>query len=312
MATWRLSLSHPFQLENEHTTGIFYGILAAFFFGAMIFSVQFGATQLPNTELLFFRSLIGLALILPHTLRVLPDLLKPKALPLWVRGLISGFSVRVLFFNSATIGSANTTLIFDAFIVFLVILSALVYKERIRGSEWACIALVLSGSLLLCLPQQASAMGNTVTAAVPMWQLGLGLLGAFAAASSFLMIRGLSRVYSNQTVLVVYALVLLVASLLPPQQGAWQWPDPSVWGSLAVIGGASALNQLYLTECYARCKASVAGLLSLTGVLWALFFEAVILRSMPSPMEWLAIAAMLFGLILLKTNRAKPGEAKTA
>ena len=297
MPTLRLSLQQPFELSSPFKTGLAYGLISAFCFGLMTLFIQSGAAYLPNTQLLFCRALLSFSVILPSCWRELPQLIKPSAYLLWCRALFAGVSVRVLFFNCSTIGAGNATLLLDSAMVFMVLMAWLFLKERIRSIEWACIALVLGGSVLLSLP--------SVGQPIALWQVGLGLGGAFSAAISFLMLKQVSGQYSPGVILLVYTVVLMVASLLPPQPGPWLLPEGTTALLVMGVGLASLLNQLYLTKSYSLCKASIAGMIALTGVLWATLFEALAFNQWPTGPEWLAVAIMLGGVGLLKWVRAE-------
>lgn len=302
-----MQLQRPFTLSTELRTGVLYGILSAVFFGVMAFCVRLGANYaMPSTELLFARTLFALAYALPATWHELPYLFSKRSVGiLWGRAVAASISVRILFYNIGQIGSANATLILLASSVFTVLLAWLFYKERVHWLEWLCMALVLAGSVLLSWPQQASTMPT-----VPLFNLCLGLFGAVMAAISFLSLKQASKAASQAGILLVYAIVLLFASLLPPQPQAWVWPSGTVLLLLLGVGFSSMLNQLYLTTSYSLCKTSVASMLGLSGVLWAALLEAIFLKHYPSVLQGLAMGVMLGGLLLLKSVKSREVEAK--
>lgn len=298
MAFLRLSLQQPVALASPFQTGLLYGMLSAFCFGLMALFVQVGGAVYSPTQLLFYRALFSFLLITPVCWRELSEVMNPQAWRLWFRACFAGVSVRVLFFNCSTIGASNATLLLDSAIVFMVLIAWLLLKERIRPLEWICIFLVLGASILLSLPAPGT------NDPIAMWQIALGLGGALCAAISFLTLKKVSHQYSQASILWVYALVLMLASCLPPQPTAWAEPTFASLPIILGVGLSSVLNQLYLTQSYKLCKASIAGMISLTGVLWATLFEAVAFQQWPSPLEWLALTLMLGGVGLLKWGRA--------
>ena len=286
---------------SSYHIGLGAGLLSALFFGGMSFLVHLGSSDFPSQELLFIRALVGLSLLLPTHYNRLPDLLSKPYLGLWSRALFAAISVSILFYNLGHIGAANATLLVDMSVLFVVLISTLILKERLRQLEWLCIALIFIGNILLNLG------GSTI----PTANLVLGLFGACMAGCSYILLRQVSQKHKGSDILFVYILTIIGVCLVMPGP-AWQIPSTlQAGGVLLGIGLCSTLNQLLLTYSFARIQASLAGILALSAILWAGLFDYIWLGISFTSLQWLAYSVILSAILLLKWNAFQAGKQLT-
>jgi drug/metabolite transporter (DMT)-like permease len=217
--------------------GLFAGLLAAFFLGLMGFLVHLGGHTYPSQQLLFFRALIGLALLLPSHWSRIHLFFTPSYAELWVRALTGTASVMILFYNLSHIGAASATLLLDMSVLYLVLLSWAFSGEKLQGLQWLCLGFILAGNVLLNMG------GNPI----PSFNLMLGLFGAFLAAVSFWSLRKLSQKYTPSEILLTYVLAILILTLIFPGDN-WVLPSKETAWLLFAVGLASTCNQLLVTQ----------------------------------------------------------------
>jgi drug/metabolite transporter (DMT)-like permease len=283
--------------------GLLWGTVAAVLFGLMASMVHAGSRGLPNAQLLSIRGLMSVALVLPLVWQRIPKYLSPKAAALWLRVLYSCFSIRIFFQNLEQIGSANASLLVNASLIFTLLLELWLYRLKPTYKEIVAVILVLLACFGLSFFKASSV--TTGSLSVPLWNLGIGLVGAFFTALAYLTVKDLRKTWRNEDILFCYALGQMLAGCLPPQSGAWQWPDGTEWWVLGVMGASSALNQLCLASSYLYLKASLASMLMLLGVVAAALFDWALLDVAPNWVQGACALLMLAGLALALSPKTR-------
>ena len=232
--------------SKSYVSGIRLMIQASFFFSLMALCVKAVSRSLPSNEIVFFRSLLGLLMILP--------LMKAKKVSFWgrhrgklfLRG-IAGYLALALFFH--TIGRlplGTAVLLNYTSPLFTVLLSYLLLKEKMNMKLIALIALTFTGVYLL------------VNGSLPHWDTAIltGLLSAFFAAAAYVTIRAIRHRESPLTVIFYFTGVSTVcsAALAVPH---FRWPGAVDWLYLLGIGFFAFWAQIWMTIALRRAPASL-------------------------------------------------------
>jgi transporter family protein len=138
------------------------------------------------------------------------------------------------------------------------------------------------------------------------WLVWALLSAVFAAATAILAKIGLEGIDSDYATLVRTAVILVVLGALVYGTGKWQSPL-SVPGHALLFLGLSGLATGASWVCYFRAlkvgeASRVAPIDKLSVVLVALF-AVLILGERPSLRDWLGIASVGFGVLLLSLRR---------
>ncbi len=191
-------------------------------------------------------------------------------------GLLLG-SHWLTFFHAVKLsGVAVATLGFASFPAFTVLLEGLLFRERIRGTEWLTLLLVSAG-LLLVTPQFELASAQTTGL---LWAVLSGLLFALLSVANRASVKGIhpfqAALWQNLT--IALCLLPLAWHLLPAVRPLdWLW-----LGLLGVFCTAIAhsLFVASLSVLKARSAALVFALEPVYGiaVAWWLFDEQPTLR----------------------------------
>lgn len=205
------------------------------------------------------------------------------------------------FFHAVKLaGVAIGTLGFASFPAFTVLLEAVVFRERIRATEWALVALVTGGLLLVTPPAQA---GST---------LGTGLAWAVFSGFLFSVYSLMSRVSAGklnpaQTAMwqnMAIALVLLpVVWTQLPQVRAMDWFWMAMLGVFCT-GVAHSIFVASLSVLKARTASMFFALEPVYGIAiaWVLFHER------PTPLM-LVGGLLIIAAIALTSLRKAPEPA---
>jgi len=261
--------------------------------------------SLSALEIVFFRNLIGVIIVLAmlrHTPPVLPGG-KPHLLLL--RGFF-GFSAMILFFYTITaipLGEAIT--LNKTSPLFVSVLAFFLLKERLGRYAVAALLIGFTGVLFISKPA-GMLMG---------YEHFLGLLGGFFAACAYATIKTIRNVYDTRVIVLSFMGVgtlvpLLLFSLAPivtPPEAvaflfpAFVWPAASnVWGLIGFMALISTLSQWLLTKAYSFSKAGIIGAVSYTNIPFAVGFGILLGDAFPDLYVWLGIAMIVMAGLLVK------------
>jgi len=134
------------------------------------------------------------------------------------------------------------------------------------------------------------------------WQFWAVLSAVFAALTAIFAKVGVSDVSSDYATLVRTAVILIVAALVVRLTGAWQPPSTvplRTWTFLVLSGLATGASWL----CYFRAlklgEASRVAPIDKLSVVLVAVFAALFLGERPSAVNWLGIALIAAGAVLV-------------
>lgn len=134
------------------------------------------------------------------------------------------------------------------------------------------------------------------------WQFWAVLSAVFAALTAIFAKVGVAEVSSDYATLVRTAVILLVAALVVRLTGAWQPPSTvplRTWTFLVLSGLATGASWL----CYFRAlqlgEASRVAPIDKLSVVLVAVFAALFLGERPSALNWLGVALIAAGAVLV-------------
>ncbi len=234
-------------------------IAAGLFFAGVGVSVRILSQSLPNEMVVFFRSALGLAALLPllwH--RGLPSLKTRHAGGHLLRGLAGLAAMYCYFYAIAQLPLAEATLLNYSTPLFVPFIAALWVGEGVPRKLWIAILAGFAGVVLILKP------GHELFTPAALIGLASGVLAAFAMVG----VRKLSRTESTFRIVFYFSLVCTVVSAVPL---AWRWqtPAPELWALLITMGVIASVGQLLLTRAYAHAPAAQVGPFSYSTIVYA-------------------------------------------
>lgn len=268
------------------TLGSLWMLVAAFFFACMGALVKIASQTFSSNEVVFYRSLCGLLVILAMTRFGYG---KPLITPLWRKQMLrslAGFASLALFFYAiAELPLAAAVTLNYTSPLFLAVL-ALFYLRK--DAKPMLLAAILAGFVGVALLLQPSFSGDDWLAAV------LGLISGMLAGLVYLQVTQLGRMGEPDWRTVFYFSLTCTAL-----SGAWMllhdfralaWEDTPL---LLALGACATLAQLAMTRAYRKGNPLVASSLSYTTVVIASLLGIVFLGEQLSLMSWLGIALIV-------------------
>lgn len=267
------------------TYGSLWMLVAAFFFACMGVLVKIGAQKLSSTELVFYRSLFGLAAVFLLARGKQATL----ATPHWRRQLwrsLTGFVSLVFFFYAiANLPLATAITLNYTSPLFLAVLTLFFLRQHSRPVLHFTIAIGFVGVALLLQPSLNESQ----------WLAGVvGLLSGLLAGVVYLQIVELGRLGEPAWRTVFYfTLTCTVGSglwMLVHEFHALTLADLAL---LFAMGACATLAQLAMTRAYGEGNPLVSGSLAYATVVLASLFGIVLWHETLSPLSWLGIVLII-------------------
>ncbi|MEJ2499688.1 MAG: DMT family transporter [Campylobacterales bacterium] len=293
------------QLLSKTDRGVLFMLLSALISAMNGAVAKLLGDELSALEIVFFRNLIGVIIILVMLRHTPPALPGGKLHLLLLRGLF-GFSAMILFFYTITViplGEAIT--LNKTSPLFVSILAFFLMKEHLNRYAVAALVIGFTGVLFISKP----------TGILMGYEHFLGLLGGFFAACAYATIKTIRDLYDTRVIVLSVMGVgtlapLLLFSLAPfvtaPEAAAFLFPEfvwPAsfkLWALIGFMALISTLSQWLLTKAYSLSKAGIIGAVSYTNIPFAVGFGIALGDAFPDIYVWLGIIMIIAAGLLVK------------
>ena len=259
-------------------------LLATLFFAGMHGSVRYVAsTGMHPFEISFFRNLFGLLVVLPWFIRFGWAPLRTNRLRL--HGLRAGLNAAsmIAFFYALSIAPLTqvTALTFTAPII-ATLLAIFLLREQVGLRRWSAIALGFAGTVVVLRPGiESVGLGATLT-----------ICAAVGWAFVLLIIKSLGRTESSVTI-TTYMSLLMSPIALVPALFVWQWPTPSQWLWLVLIGVMGNAGQLLMVWSLKEAETNVVMPFDFFKLVWVSVIAYFAFAEVPDVFTWLG-GGMIF------------------
>ncbi len=287
-------------------------VLAAFLFASMGLCVKIASAWFSAAELVFYRGLIGMALLaLLARSQGVGLATRYPGMHAW-RSLVGVISLGAWFYAIAFLPLATGTTLnymssvwIAAFVMGGALLSWRPSSNSPRPPLQVPLVLTVlvgfAGVLLMLRPSVGEGQGFAGT---------VGLLSGFCAALAYMQVSALSRLGEPEARTVFYfALGSAVAGgAATLAVGASPWPGwPALW--LLPLGLLAAGGQLCMTLAYSRALTPRATLfvanLQYTGIIFASLYGVLVFDDALSPLAWGGMALIAASGITASVLRAR-------
>ncbi|MFL1461253.1 DMT family transporter [Roseococcus sp. DSY-14] len=293
-------------LRHDIRRGALCMLAATALFSVMNVFVKLAGADLHFLQVMFFRSLLAVPVVLLLVLRGKDrPSLRTRRLPQHALRALTGTTAMACSFYSLTLlPLAEQAALTYATPLFVTLLAIPFLGERVGGARFAAVGLGFAGILVIALGK--GAFGGAVDAAAA-WGMAVAVSHGVFSAATTLLVRSLSSTERSGTI-VLWQSLLMTAFTGAALPLVWVTPSAGGWLWLLVIGLVGGVAQVLLTEAYASAQVSALGAFSYSGILWSVAFGLVVFGDRPS--AWtLAGAALIVGaglLIMRHEMRRKP------
>ena len=211
-------------------------------------------------QIVFFRNVFGLLLLLPWLARNGVTVLRTQCLSLhFTRALIGVVAMLCFFYSWAHLPLAQAALLKQTSPFFIPIVAFFWVKEDVSWHTGAAIALGFIGVMLVLNPWQGDFFN---------WGVVAGLCGALLAGSSKTSIRKMRATEPAQRIVFYFAAFATLLSIVP---ALLHWL-PLTWTQiawLALLSILATVAQLLLTMAYGYAPAGQLGAFTYSSVIFA-------------------------------------------
>jgi drug/metabolite transporter (DMT)-like permease len=234
-------------------------IAAELMFACMGAAIRMVSEEIPNAGIVFFRNLIGVALVLPLLLRRgLGNLRTGVAGLHLLRGLAGTAAMYCFFYAIVHLPLADAMLLKLSAPLFIPVVALLWLGERVPSRVRWALLLGFAGVALILRPELRALSPVALIA----------LLGGLFAAVAKVTVRRLTRSEPTARIVFYFAVTgTLVSSL--PLLWLWETPSPRALAWLLAVSAFATLGQLLLTRGFASAPAARMGAFGFFSVIFA-------------------------------------------
>jgi S-adenosylmethionine uptake transporter len=270
----------------HRTRGILLYSLAIFLLAVMDASAKWLTHGYPVGEIIFFRSLFALPILLVLGLRhsSAPARLLATAHP-WrhlLRGVVVMVTIVTFFMALRHLPLATVTVITLANPVFMLLLGLFWLGESVGRQQWLAVGLGLVGVVVVC-----GLSGLQFNA----YSL-LAVASALSYALATLLTRQLSASDSPATIALLGTLLMLLFSGIS-MGSDWQWPGLADWLVLLLLGLSGGLANFVNALSLRDVPLSAVAPLEYSILLWAAALGYFFFAEMPGMSTWLGGALII-------------------
>lgn len=252
------------KIKNSKNIGIILIISSSIFFSLMATAVK-SVNEFPLAEKVFFRNFIGL-IFLSFSLIKNKDILRVNNKKLMFGRSAFGILGVFFFYNSVSHLQLSEAMALNKLSpFFVIILSGIFLKEKIKSSQIIAVFVALAGLFVLLNPKLN----------IPIIPALLGITGAFCAGSAYTMIRQMRLTDSPSSIVFYFCLSSSLVSL-PIMLSNFIMPTGIEFLQLCLIGIMALAGQLAMTNAYRYAPASQLSIYTYLNIvfsaLWGFLF----------------------------------------
>jgi drug/metabolite transporter (DMT)-like permease len=297
---------------DKRYKGIFFMLLAALGFSIMGGAAKSLKGNFNAGQLVFYRNLVGLLVLVPGLLIKRPVQPGGKFLRLAFRGIMGTIALYTLLYCVLHIplGTAMSYNLTSA--LFIAIFSFFLFGEYHGKRVLFAVLLGFTGMLLIYKPIMH----------FPWYYHVAGLISGIVSAIAYLTLGRLAGYYDPRVIVLSF---LLSGFLLPlmsmiihytsgiPADGLflieWKWPQGIQWLSIMLLGLAALFGQYFVTKAYGSDKAGIVSAIGYANIVFSVFIGMALGDSFP---DWISLSGilciissgMIISLVKRKASRA--------
>ena len=246
-------------------------------------------------QIVFFRNLFGLVVILPIFLKFGFNQLRTKRLKFHVvRGGIQSTAMVSWFTAITLIPLAEATALSFLMPIYASVGAILIMGEPSRQSRWIAIAIGFIGMLVILRP------GLVEISLGSIFVIGSGV----AIAISKLMAKSLTRTETPATIVFYMSLMVTFISFFPAVF-FWQWPPLELWIWLLLLGAGGSFAHIIQTHSYRMGEMTVVEPMSYFRLIWASAFGFLLFGEVPEVWTWIGTVIIIIGALLLTREESQ-------
>lgn len=276
--------------------GVLLALLSTMLFVVVGVIVRILSEEIGLFQILLFRQIVFLLLLMPAIVVSLDSLLKPRFIQLHILRIIGAFFALYLgFVTVSNIPLANATALGFTQVLFVAVISKIFLSEDVGILRAITILVGFIGVLLVVQPSFQSESVFYILA---------GLGGALGAAIAVVCVRRMSQTESK-TVLLSYQAIAVGLIALIPSLLDWQWPNLYQFMLLVLVGVVSSIAQWLGVSAYKLTEANIVANIEYAKIIYSLAFGYFLFTEIPNSIAIIGVCIILFSAVLPLLKKTK-------
>ena len=257
-------------------------------------------TTIPVPELMFFRNLFSLPMVLLIASRGTITLRTRRFGGHVIRASTGLMAMSLSFLAVSVLPLAEQQVLGYTQPLFITILAIPFLGEQPDRRRWLAVLVGFLGVVTVALGQGGLGGGSA-----PGWAYVAAVTQGLVSALTTLQIRQLSATESSSTITLWQAILMtgIMACALP---FVWVTPTWGQFGLLVLLGTLGGLAQVLQTEAFASAQVSALGPYTYCGLIWATIIGWTVFGDAPSLVMILGALLIVGAGIAILPRRARP------
>lgn len=256
-------------------------LLAAAGFSGLNGLIKALGSDFPAIELVFFRSLFGLLVLVPLVLRGGRAFLVVERPAMHLYRIALGLGAMALSFYALTaLPLAGAISLFFTKPLFMLVLAVLFLGEHVSWRRGVATVCGFGGVLVMMRPWQGS-----IDAAML-----IAVASAFLMASVMVVIKSMTSSERPLTMVFYFSLGCTVGTL-PATLLVWRWPDAGQLGLMALMGLLGSVAQYFIVRAYHAGEATAVTPVDYVQLIFAGLIGYLIFDELPD--GWMVLGALV-------------------
>ena len=280
------------QLNSLSCTekGIFLALFSTALFVFVGVLVRILSDTIDTFQILLFRQLVFIVLLIPAIFSNWKILLKPNKVKLHLLRVSAAFIG--LYFGYITVSNiafADATALGFIQVLFVALISRLFLSEHISLTRLFTIIVGFIGVMFIVQPSFDDAS---------FVYIALGMLAALGAAIAVICVRRVAQTEPKITLLAYQAIFVGLIAFVPTLY-VWQWPTKTEWLLLVLVGVISSIAQWVGISAYKLAEANVVSNVEYVKIINSLIIGYCLFAEVPN-------SYALLGTLILIASVAIP------
>jgi drug/metabolite transporter (DMT)-like permease len=266
--------------------------LAAASFAVLLIAIRVLSAKFHTVEIVLFRAVFGLLLIVPVVMRSGLGCLATRRFPMHcVRTAFAFAAMLTFYFGLATVRVADAMALTFVIPIFTTIAAAVILGERVNAPRWAAVAAGFAGALIIIRP-------GLVEITPPMMMV---VVSSVFYAGAWTSVKFLTRT-EPASAIVFYMNAMMVPVTLVPSLFVWVGPAWSDAPALVVLGACGWAAHFCQARAFGEADASVVVPFDFLRLPFGAALAWVWLGEPTGPWTWLG-AVVIFAATYFITRR---------
>jgi len=275
-------LSTRFDAVPAPAQAAFWITIAGVCFTVSMTAVRKVSVDMNVLESVMFRSLFGIAFMLPWLMKKGLSGIKTKRLGLFTIRGSGAYFVTFFYFTAASLVPLAdlTSITFTRPILGTI--AAIIFLNEVAGARrWSAIGVGFIGMLIIVRPGLIDVNIGVL----------LVLCGVVFQTCNTVIVKKLTQTEHPDTIVLYHTLFILPLSIIPAIY-VWQTPTVEQWGWFAVIGGSGILTQRAMTRAFVVADATFVLAMSYLRLPIAAFFGFAFFSEVPEIWVWIGASVI--------------------